>query len=321
MANSNDSKIDFKQLVGLSSQKRIESPLAKYNSIGQLTCIVCNQIVKSEVMWNAHLSSKVHLDNKNMLKMKLIGEQAKPISNEPTKSKSSNENKSNVKIFIQKLFLIMKINPIYYSKVSKRSITTESGSIDKSEDTNVSNKKQKLENLIKKTDSIDLNQAAVVAATTNQLDAEPKKSDNESEKSNAVLNLTGTALPEGFFDDPDLDAKARGFSRLENLEAEYEEFKKIIQNEEVKSDIMIEKDDALRDVHRDIEEVDELISRWTKIENLHLRREELLKTRKQTEQNKIIVDKSEADEEAEDDDSDIDLENDINLTLRSKNRF
>ena len=102
MANSKDSKLDFKQLASLSSQKRIESPLAKYNSIGQLTCIVCNQIVKSEVMWNAHLSSKVHLDNKNMLKMKLIGEQAKPISNEPNKSKSSNENKSNVNINLKK---------------------------------------------------------------------------------------------------------------------------------------------------------------------------------------------------------------------------
>ena len=211
----------------------------------------------------------------------------------------------------------MKIN--FISKVSKRSITTESGSADKSEDANVSNKKQKLENLINKTDSLDLNQAlAAVVANTNQLDAEAKQ---ESEKSNAVLNLTGTSLPEGFFDDPDLDAKARGFSRLENLEAEYEEFKKIIQNEEVKSDILIEKDDALRDVDRDIEEVDELINRWTKIENLHLRREELLKSRKQTEQNKIVVDKKEADEEAEDDDLDIDLENVINLTLRSKNRF
>ena len=211
----------------------------------------------------------------------------------------------------------MKIN--FISKVSKRSITTESGSADKSEDANVSNKKQKLENLINKTDSLDLNQAlAAVVANTNQLDAEAKQ---ESEKSNAVLNLTGTSLPEGFFDDPDLDAKARGFSRLENLEAEYEEFKKIIQNEEVKSDILIEKDDALRDVDRDIEEVDELINRWTKIENLHLRREELLKSRKQTEKNKIVVDKKEADEEAEDDDLDIDLENVINLTLRSKNRF
>lgn len=81
---------DFKSLAGKSGQKRIDSPMAKYNSIGQLTCIVCNQVVKSELVWNAHLSSKTHADNKNKLKMKLVGEMAKPLSSvnkEPTKEK------------------------------------------------------------------------------------------------------------------------------------------------------------------------------------------------------------------------------------------
>ena len=53
--------------------KKIESPLAKYNSIGQLTCIVCNQVVKSELLWNAHINTKAHLENKAKLKSKLKG--------------------------------------------------------------------------------------------------------------------------------------------------------------------------------------------------------------------------------------------------------
>jgi len=137
----------------------------------------------------------------------------------------------------------------------------------------------------------------------------------EQVKNNAdvVLAMTGTSLPEGFFDDPELDAKVRGQSRSENLEAEFEEFKKIIQSEEVKSEVLIEKDDLISNVNRDIEEVDELIDRWTKIENLHVRRENLIKIRKEADKEKIEVDSS--------DDEEVDLENVLSFNLRSKNRF
>lgn len=62
------SKTDFKQF---GTSKKIESPFAKYNSTGQLTCIICNQVVKSELVWNAHVNSRSHLENKNKLKSKL----------------------------------------------------------------------------------------------------------------------------------------------------------------------------------------------------------------------------------------------------------
>ena len=81
-----------KEFKKLSAQKRIESPIAKYNSTGQLTCIVCNQVVKSELMWNAHINSKSHLEAKNQLKMKLIAEQAKPISSQVSSADYSNTN-------------------------------------------------------------------------------------------------------------------------------------------------------------------------------------------------------------------------------------
>lgn len=148
-------------------------------------------------------------------------------------------------------------------------------------------------------------------------------------------------LPEGFFDDPDQDARARGVSRTQHLDAEYEAFKKIIQSEEVKSDLIVEKDDAMRDVDRDLIEVDELITRWTRIEQLHQKREELRKAsavaaEKQDEQRKsgqesnfdnkqtkLKKKKSKKQGEESDDDSDdaddIDLENVMGLSLRSKN--
>jgi zinc finger protein 830 len=131
------------------------------------------------------------------------------------------------------------------------------------------------------------------------------------------------ALPEGFFDDPDLDAKIRGQSREANLEAEYEEFKKIIQTEEFKSDIIVEQDDKLRDYDRDIQEVDVLIERWNKIESLHQRREAIKQQQKLKKNNpdNMDVEEKQDDDGDDDDDEEIDIKDVMNMALRSKNMF
>ena len=41
---------------------------AKYNSAGQLTCILCASVVKNELVWPAHVNGKVHKDNVANLK-------------------------------------------------------------------------------------------------------------------------------------------------------------------------------------------------------------------------------------------------------------
>ena len=50
------------------TKSKINSPLAKYNSAGQLTCILCNAIVKNELVWPAHANGKLHKDNVANLK-------------------------------------------------------------------------------------------------------------------------------------------------------------------------------------------------------------------------------------------------------------
>lgn len=44
--------------VELKASKKIESPLAKYNAVGQLFCILCNQLVKNEMVWTGHVSGR-----------------------------------------------------------------------------------------------------------------------------------------------------------------------------------------------------------------------------------------------------------------------
>ncbi|CAL8108744.1 unnamed protein product [Orchesella dallaii] len=50
--------------------KKIDSPLAKYNSTGQLFCVLCNSQVKNEIFWTGHINGKQHRENVLALKQK-----------------------------------------------------------------------------------------------------------------------------------------------------------------------------------------------------------------------------------------------------------
>lgn len=42
---------------------KIDNPLAKYNSVGQLMCLLCSSVVRSEHVWQVHINSKQHREN------------------------------------------------------------------------------------------------------------------------------------------------------------------------------------------------------------------------------------------------------------------
>lgn len=42
---------------------QLNNPLAKYNNLGQLTCVLCSSIVRSEHVWQVHVNSKQHKEN------------------------------------------------------------------------------------------------------------------------------------------------------------------------------------------------------------------------------------------------------------------
>ncbi|KAH9323452.1 hypothetical protein KI387_018091 [Taxus chinensis] len=41
-------------------EKRIDSPLVRYNELDQAVCRVCNVVIKSESLWPVHLASRKH---------------------------------------------------------------------------------------------------------------------------------------------------------------------------------------------------------------------------------------------------------------------
>lgn len=298
-------KTELKRLMREEKAKKIDSPLAKYNALNQLTCVLCSQVIKSELYWTAHVNSKGHLQQIEALK------------------KSKQQEKPQQKIQQQTI----ETNTAFKRPAAKSSSRIENSEI----------KKAKLDNLIKtkserNDDDIDTDEddeEMIVTATpikkqlsivVEQEQQQQKQQHQPQTSATATTAADATSgLPAGFFDDPLKDAKMRNVNLNQVMENEWELFKKEIQTEEVKSEIIIEQEASTRYLDRDLEEVDELIYRWSKIEDLHVRKENLLKVKQQQQQKSQTNIK----ETVRDDDSDgeIDLESVLNLALRSKARY
>lgn len=68
MANANAELRRLMQLKKATSAKRINHPLAKYNNLDQLSCIICTKVLKDDSLWNPHLQSKKHKENVALVK-------------------------------------------------------------------------------------------------------------------------------------------------------------------------------------------------------------------------------------------------------------
>ena len=52
--------------------------LFRYNTLGQLVCVVCNSNVKNEKLWNAHLLSRTHKEVSCIVSVILAGLDFRP---------------------------------------------------------------------------------------------------------------------------------------------------------------------------------------------------------------------------------------------------
>lgn len=121
-----------------------------------------------------------------------------------------------------------------------------------------------------------------------------------------------TDLPQGFFDDPLQDARARKAVYKDPLEQQMELFRKEIAQETLVSDVIIEEDVEELQKEKTIFEIEEQISHWSKVDRFQKQIEQI---HKRQEDNKVSL---ETDEESESDDE-TNL-NDVNF-WRSKQVF
>lgn len=226
---------------GIPEQK-IESPLAKYNEAGQLTCILCKSVVRSAKVWIVHTNGKHHRENIELAKKlkertnnftKPLKRPLSPIQNDDTQ--------------IKKPRSILKNSNATTSKASSSNGSVPTDFFD---------------NASVKTKPNSSNKSKLQKKEIESMEVEPEPSDE--------------ALPEGFFDDPKLDAKARNIEYKDPVEEEWERYQKEIKDADHESEAIIADDQDEATTERQIDEIDEQMKNWSRVLTLEKKKVEVV---------------------------------------------
>nr|XP_023018656.1 zinc finger protein 830 [Leptinotarsa decemlineata] len=214
--------------------KKIESPLAKYNDQGQLTCILCKSVVRSEAVWTIHINAKQHKQNVEVAK------KLKERTNNFTTPLKRPLTPPLPDVPTKKLKSILKNST---SETSTQSLVGSTNGLEAEEN--------KLPD-----DFFD-------SKNSNRTSPFKKKDGNPTES--VVVPENKDPLPEGFFDDPKLDAKARNQEYRDPIEEEWEKFVRAIKDADSESNAIIAEDQTEATTERQIHEIEEQMQNFARV--------------------------------------------------------
>ncbi|XP_077348016.1 zinc finger protein 830 [Lithobates pipiens] len=313
-----------------SSKKRIESPLAKYNSLGHLSCVVCNVPIKSEILWQTHILGKQHKEKVAELKSTNVNASSHSVpapSSQATKRKGpslesqdikkvrDSEEQSSASATTSALpagFFDKADQPSSkQATVNVASLRLLAGDYDEEEEDEkeVEINSAALSSPVQKSTEIPLppptahddlppdffdSKTPVVSHSGSILKADIQEKLVERKEN------TAEALPEGFFDDPEVDAKVRKVDApKDHMAKEWEEFQKEMRQVNTVSEAIVAEEDEEGRLDRQIEEIDEQIECYRRIEHLRDRRDVLNESLNEVMKSK--AGKREQDAESDDD--------------------
>ncbi|XP_045828982.1 protein ABA AND ROS SENSITIVE 1 [Trifolium pratense] len=295
------------KLNAQKKEKRIESPLVRYNEFDQPVCRVCEVVLKSESLWDAHQVSRKHREAISNLKANAAGltkqNNAKP---DIPKAKPEQSSSSQFKIpqspqEVPKPQSSSVLPPDFFdnndaqkTRYEKDSDSDLGGNVGPSAQSLVSNSKEKDHFNGNNTTQSKVNQATVEAKKTSvkTIDAETKQGKG--------------ALPEGFFDNKEADLRARGIKLVKpDVKDEYKEFEKLIQEDLREVDDRLEEEEI--DAAEMIEEAEsaEQKNLKEKVEMLKRKRLELKasKSAKLSKSSDVVTKESRHEDSSSDDES------------------
>lgn len=203
------------KLKAQKQDKRIDSPLVRYNESDQPVCKVCEIVLKSESAWSAHQISAKHREAINNLKANAAA--ANKISN--VKPEASTELHKAKLEHPAESYKSQSGPPQAQSKTVLPSDFFDKPET-KRQQSQTTNAKLMDNDTKKKVfdwENIRVENSSVTVAEA--VDSETNSS-------------TTRALPEGFFDDKDADLRARGITPVKlDIKDEYKEFEKLIQED------------------------------------------------------------------------------------------
>ena len=235
--------------------KRIESPLVRYNEFDQPVCRVCDVILKSESLWDAHQASRKHHEAIKNVKANAAGltraNNAKPEAPKPESSTVLSNATSEPSMNLEKAQLSSGLPADFF-------------------DNHVTKKQKSGNDAVKFLDPDSYNKTGGSASAQTQ-SMEPLESKNNLDRLSSsysekmgksgihhARDLTQTsgkivgsetkevkgALPEGFFDNKDADLRARGIVLVKpDVKDEYKEFEKLIQEDLKEVDNRLEEEE------------------------------------------------------------------------------
>ena len=302
-----------------TDKKRVESPYAKYNSLGHLSCVLCNAAVKSELLWQTHVLGKQHKEKVSELKasahtqpqqnLPLKRKTHEPDDSSGKKAKSTRgDSSSGVSDVFKKPHPKLPTPPQRSAGLSLLAGVYDEDEDDDEAEEGGTSAEDKTGGTPNQGDAApaglpdDFFDSSLPTTPTVSHSGSIMKAD-EQEKSVEKKGNTAEALPEGFFDDPVRDAKVRNVEAPKDLmDKEWDEFQKEIRQVNTKSDAIVAEDDEEGRIERQIEEIDEQIECY--------RRVEVLRDRRDVVKNKFV---QESNDDKEANDMDIEEEDEEEL--------
>lgn len=271
-----------------TEKKRVESPFAKYNSLGHLSCALCNVQVKSELLWPTHVLGKQHKEKVAELKTPTVPQQTQPVKRKAAdsedvsgkKTKPSSGPSQAVPPLDDDVFKKPKEKEDAVRK-NPASLTLLAGVYDDEdeEDDDGGDKDRtgstNLPPQVPETAGLpaDFFDSSIPSTPAISHSGSILKADVQ-EKSAEKKENTAEALPEGFFDDPVKDAQVRNVDApKDQLDKEWEEFQKEMRLVNTKSEAIVAEDDEEGRIERQIDEIDEQIECYRRVELLRDRRD------------------------------------------------
>ncbi|KAM6164789.1 zinc finger protein 830 [Rhynchocyon petersi] len=291
-----------------TNRKRIESPFAKYNRLGQLSCALCNTSVKSELLWQTHVLGKQHRERVAELKGTKEAAQGLSASAEPesAKRKAAEANSQDAKRAktspVPQVQPSTSALPTNFDRTGREPVRTtpskasrlgllpdyEDEDEDEDEEEGREGKREVQPEAQGKEHSLLSSRDAAHSVLPNDFfDINPPKaplvphsgSIEKAEIQEKVVERrenTAEALPEGFFDDPEVDARVRKVDApKDQMDKEWDEFQKAMRQVNTISEAIVAEEDEEGRLDRQIGEIDEQIECYRRVEKLRNRQDEI----------------------------------------------
>ncbi|XP_071532950.1 zinc finger protein 830 [Panulirus ornatus] len=288
MNNSRGKPEDIKRLMqeqmkNKAITRQIDSPYAKYNSRGQLMCVVCGTVVKSAIIWQAHVNKRSHLENLAALKKKQQQLNNQQLSSSSSENKQIGGQKRHASPIAQAPNKKVASEPLKPKGILKK-VSTYS-SVEESSDEEETKPLQMMHVKAENGDTKEISNGTPEGF----FDAgeNPSKSPEEesiykekpAKHKDPPKPNTSEILPEGFFDDPVADAKARKVEYKDKDAEEWMSFMREVSAAEQQSRMIIEEDKEEAALATQIEQANEQIACLERVVELDKKKKTQLKER------------------------------------------